>query len=99
MAIVNVSQQNDREFVEDHEEVVLKLRKFAIRKTKYEAQVATDTANVAEVGARVRRGLVRYKPALDDTLENPVTDIEIERDAQGEIVKIHTNADAVAFRQ
>jgi hypothetical protein len=99
MAVINITDQADREFVEDHEEVAHTLKRYSARERQFRAQANADLAIRDTVAVRVRRGLVRYKGALDGVLEAQLTDFEIQRDTvTSQIIALHTNADAQAYR-
>jgi len=106
MATLNVSSQDIREELEDRLEVLNDLaeaeaqRVFnANRAALFEAEEVTWTETRDEIGTRLRRGAVRERPSLDGVLEAQLTDIAIERDESGDIIKIYTNDDAASFRE
>jgi len=100
MATVNINAA-DAAYLDDHIEVA---DKFAQKAAEYRTLVArteqklTGAGGVHSVGDRVRAGIVRQNPAADGALETQLTDVALERDGGGVIVKMHTNAEAVAYR-
>lgn len=105
MATINVTDVADREFIEDNEATAALMAKLSFEAQKLINKTAAfearrDVAVTArdDFGTKVRRGLVRYKAALDGVLEAQITDLIVERDGNGDIVKLHTNAEAAAYR-
>ena len=98
MATIAVSQQGHRDYLERHIEVAQSLKQKAEELAGLQARVTEKQALVNGIGDRVRAGLVDKVPALDGSLEAQLTDIELERDGNGDIVAIHTNAEAATYR-
>ncbi len=65
---LTLSTQADVEFVEDHEKSGTALGKLYDRRAHHVSTVADLDAKISILEARVRRGLVRYKPSLDGSL-------------------------------
>ncbi len=99
-----VTNQTDRDFVDEHEAILVKLEGLAANKRNWEAKKADAEARIVTIdaaltttGMRIRRGLVRYKPALDGTLPATLADDAIDRSTPSQIT-IHWNAAAETFR-
>ena len=91
---ISINLQADRDFLRDHEEVAEKLHGQARRVVNAAEALALAESSVADLGARVYRGITRYKPGLVGTLPVTITDIAYRRvdDAApfGEITKADT---------
>ena len=104
MATIQITQQADRDFLADHEQVAIKLAELAAKQKQlqeradlFQGLADQATADRDALGVRARSGLVRFKPTLDGLLEAQLEDIQITRDA-GVIDELLTNADAAASR-
>lgn len=102
--VLVVTNVVDIQFVDEHQEALDKVEKLAEAKRFWEARQAAAIAKVAAISAeltkssmRVRRGLVRYKPALDGILPNPILDTNSDRSTPDEIT-VRWNDAAVAHR-
>ncbi len=94
-----ITQQDDRDSVEERLIILSQLEQLAKRKRAREAQILRDTADIATLGAKVRRWLVRRKPTLDATLPALIEDIHYEKDSDaGASDTLHVNEDAVTQR-
>ena len=94
MAIINVTTQAQRDYLENHIEVAEKLARYSDEAATLQARATARAAERDAVGDRVRAGLVDKVPALDGTLEAQLTNIQIVRDGEGVITEVRTNGDA-----
>jgi len=99
-----VTNATDIEFVNEHREALDKIEDLAQQKRFWEKRKNGAIKNIDEIDVqlansslRVRRGLVRYKPALDGPLPAIIVDANQDRDTKDEIT-IRWNAAAVAHR-
>lgn len=99
MPTIPIEKQEDREFLEDAQELLGAFATLAARRRSYAAQVAADGAALATLAARIRRALGRYRPELAAALGAPLVDLAILRTSEGVIEAILTNAEAQAARE
>ena len=102
MATIEVTQQADRDFLEDHEQVAIKLSELAAsqrflqeRADMFQTEADQTAVKRDALGNRARSGLVRYKPGLDALLEQQLVNMKFGRVA-GVIEKLLTNDEATA---
>ncbi len=99
-----ITDPTDIEFIDEHEDALSKLEKLAANRRNWEARRVDAAARVAIIdaaitvhGTKIRRGLVRYKPALDGNLPIMLTDSNLDRSVVDELT-IRWNMTAETYR-
>lgn len=97
MAVVQITNQADRDFLVDHEQVGLKLNELTAehqmlqtRADQFQTMATAAKATRDALGSRARSGMVRYKPGLDGILEAQLTKIDLVRE-DGNVIELVTN--------
>ncbi len=101
-----ITAQPDRDSVEEHELVIDQLAKLAANKRHWQAKqsaaasrVATIDSAISTLGGKVRRWLVRRRPALGGTLPASLEDAHYEKDTDaGASDTLRFNSAAAARR-
>lgn len=98
MAIIPIDLADDKAYIAEHIEVAEKLTRKAAEARSLQARLTEKQEIRDRVGDRVRAGLVRQNPAAAAIMEAQLTDMAVERDGAGEVIRLHTNADAESYR-
>lgn len=98
MALIPITAQADRDFLEDHEPVAIRLHELSVehkalqdRADLFQGLADEAASKRSALGDKARRGLVRYKPALGSLLEAQLTDMALGR-VDGVVTSLLTNA-------
>ena len=93
MAIVAITTQAQRDFLEDVLEHLQKLSYLNSEAARAQARADAKVAARDAWGTKVRSTIVREFAAADGVLEAQLSDFAVVRDENGDITAIHTNTD------
>lgn len=93
MAVINLTNDTQKEHLWDHRERILKLNNLEAEIARLTQLLSNKSNKLSAVGAEVREGLVAIYGALDGLLETPLTRIDM-KDVNGDEV---TTSDKATF--